>query len=65
MIGTERGTVRGGGCTSNCENTCVIISSIALISYLINMNRNVPVPVPVPVTVPVPVQLIHSRYSNT
>ena len=25
MIGTERGTVGGGGCTSNCENTCVLI----------------------------------------
>ena len=25
MIGTGRGTVGGGGCTSNCENTCVLI----------------------------------------
>ena len=27
MIGTERGTVGGGGggCTSNCENTCVLL----------------------------------------
>ena len=64
MIGTGRGTVGGtvggGGCTSNCENTCVLIPFPHQCSYLLSHHYESQSPCPSPSPSPSPTY-IHSK----